>query len=77
LLLGENSPAIFHRATRELDNVLPNSRVALLPGQQHIAINTALELIAREVLAFLGLSGANSYCNTSIISLLAGSNAEP
>ena len=32
---------------------LPQSRVAVMPGQQHAAINTAPDLFLREVLGFL------------------------
>ena len=53
LLLGGDSPAFFGAAIEALAAVLPNSRTVVLPGQQHIAIDTAPELFAREVLAFL------------------------
>ena len=32
---------------------LPDARVAILEGQQHIAMDTATELFARQVLDFL------------------------
>jgi pimeloyl-ACP methyl ester carboxylesterase len=32
---------------------LPKSRLVVLPGQQHTAMNTAPELFVREVLQFL------------------------
>lgn len=53
LLVGSDSPR------RELDNAhavaagLPDARVLILPGQQHIAMHTAPELFVREVLHFL------------------------
>ena len=53
LLVGEASPA------RELENAnavaraLPDARVAVLPGQQHIAMHTAPELFVDAVLDFL------------------------
>ena len=53
LLLGGDSPAFFKAAIEALDDTLPNSKVVVLPGQQHIAIDTAPELFAREVLTFL------------------------
>ena len=53
LLLGGDSPGFFKRAIEALNAALPNSRVVVLPGQQHIAIDTAPELFAREVIAFL------------------------
>lgn len=53
LVVGEASPA------RELENAnavaraLPDARVAMLPGQQHIAMHTAPELFVDVVLDFL------------------------
>ncbi len=40
-----------------LADPLPDSRIALLPGQDHIAILFAPELVAREVLAFVRAAG--------------------
>jgi pimeloyl-ACP methyl ester carboxylesterase len=53
LLLGGDSPAFFKAAVEAIDAVLPDSQIVPLPGQQHIAIDTAPELFAREVLDFL------------------------
>jgi pimeloyl-ACP methyl ester carboxylesterase len=53
LLLGEHSPAFLKKATEGLAEVLPNSRVVVLPGQGHIAMTTAPELFLREVMGFL------------------------
>jgi pimeloyl-ACP methyl ester carboxylesterase len=53
LLLGGDSPAFFRRAIETLAATLPNNRVVVLPGQQHIAIDTAPELFLREVVSFL------------------------
>jgi pimeloyl-ACP methyl ester carboxylesterase len=53
LLLGGDSPPFFKAAIEALNATLPNSRVVVLPGQQHIAIDTAPDLFVREVLAFL------------------------
>ena len=53
LLLGGDSPPFFKAAIEAVDAALPNSRVAVLPDQQHIAIDTAPELFAREVVRFL------------------------
>jgi len=53
LLLGGDSPPVFRQAIDVLHAALPNSRVAVLPGQQHIAMDTAPELFLREVLGFL------------------------
>jgi pimeloyl-ACP methyl ester carboxylesterase len=53
LLLGGDSPQFFRAAIEALNAALPNSRIVVLPGQQHIAIDTAPDLFAREVLTFL------------------------
>jgi pimeloyl-ACP methyl ester carboxylesterase len=53
LLLGGDSPAFFKAAIEAVNAAVPNSRVVVLPGQQHIAIDTATELFAREVINFL------------------------
>lgn len=53
LLLGGDSPAYQKTNTEALHAALPNSRVVVMPGQQHIAMNTAPDLFVREVLAFL------------------------
>jgi pimeloyl-ACP methyl ester carboxylesterase len=53
LLLGGDSPPLLSNFTARLHAALPNSKVVILPGQQHIAITTAPDLFAREVLAFL------------------------
>jgi pimeloyl-ACP methyl ester carboxylesterase len=53
LLLGGDSPPSYQFGTRLVDEALPDSRIVVLPGQQHIAMDTAPELFTREVLAFL------------------------
>jgi pimeloyl-ACP methyl ester carboxylesterase len=53
LLLGGNSPPFLKAATERMHASLPTSRIAVLPGQQHIAKSTAPELFLREVVAFL------------------------
>jgi pimeloyl-ACP methyl ester carboxylesterase len=53
LLLGGDSPPIFRDAIELLDATLPNSRIAVLPGQQHVAMDTAPELFLRELRTFL------------------------
>jgi hypothetical protein len=49
LLLGGESPAFLKKATETVHDALPNSRIAVMPGQQHIAMNTAPELFIDEV----------------------------
>lgn len=53
LLLGGNSPPLFQQAIELVDSTLPNSQVVILPGQQHIAMDTDPGLFAKEVLGFL------------------------
>jgi len=53
LMLGGDSPGIFKEAIRVLDETLPNSRVLVMPGQQHIAMDTDTEMFVREVKKFL------------------------
>ena len=53
LLLGGDSPALYTDAIRTIHAALSTSRVVILPGQQHVAMNTAPDLFVREVLTFL------------------------
>lgn len=53
LLLGGDSPPLFRQAIELLDSTLPNNRLVILPGQQHIAMDTNPELFVKEVLHFL------------------------
>lgn len=53
LLLGGDSPPLFQQATKLVDATLPDSRVVILPGQQHIAMDIAPELFVNEVQRFL------------------------
>ena len=53
LLLGGASPTAFHEATEVVHRALCNSRVVVLPGEQHVAMDTAPSVFVREVLAFL------------------------
>jgi pimeloyl-ACP methyl ester carboxylesterase len=54
LLLGGDSPPIFRQPAELLDAVLPDSRLVVLEGQQHVAMDTAPEMFLEKVLAFLG-----------------------
>jgi pimeloyl-ACP methyl ester carboxylesterase len=58
LLVGGDSPAWAQQATRAIHQALPHSRIAVLPGQQHIAMDTAPDLFVREVMSFLNASSA-------------------
>jgi pimeloyl-ACP methyl ester carboxylesterase len=53
LLQGGDSPIFFKEATKILDAALPNSRILVMPGQQHIAMDTNTELFVDEVKKFL------------------------
>ena len=53
LLLGEESPDWAREGTERIRAILPDARVAILPGEGHVAIMTAPELVADEVARFL------------------------
>jgi pimeloyl-ACP methyl ester carboxylesterase len=53
LLLGGDSPALLAEGTELVHRHLPDARVEVMPGQQHIAMDTAPELFAQLVLDFL------------------------
>ena len=53
LLTGGESPPISKASVDAVNAALPNSRILVMPGQQHIADQTAPELFLREVLGFL------------------------
>lgn len=53
LLLGSDSPAYQKANTEAVHSALPRSRVVVMPGQQHVAMDTAPGLFVSEVLAFL------------------------
>jgi len=53
LLLGGNSPPFFRAALERVQAAIPSAQLVVLPGQQHVAVDTAPELFARDVLAFL------------------------
>jgi len=61
LLLGGDSPLLFRQATETLDAALPDSQVVILPGQQHIAMDTNPELFVGEVLQFLRKEESHVY----------------
>lgn len=53
LLLGGDSPDLVKRDTESLAAALPDARVSVLEGQQHIAIDLVPEVFAEPVVAFL------------------------
>jgi pimeloyl-ACP methyl ester carboxylesterase len=57
LLIGGDSPEHVKTSTLTLNAAFPESRIVILPGQQHVAMETAPDLLAREVLKFLTEQG--------------------
>jgi pimeloyl-ACP methyl ester carboxylesterase len=53
LMLGGDSPGLFKKAITILDETLPNSRILIMPDQQHIAMDTDPEMFVRKVNKFL------------------------
>jgi pimeloyl-ACP methyl ester carboxylesterase len=53
LLQGGESSALYKDSIETIHAMLPDSRIVVMPGQQHIAMNTAPDLFVREVLTFL------------------------
>jgi pimeloyl-ACP methyl ester carboxylesterase len=53
LLLGGDSPPFARQAAEHVKATLPDSQIVVLPGQQHIAMDTAPDLFASAVLHFL------------------------
>jgi len=53
LLLGGDSPSFFSAAIKILKKSILNSRIAIMSGQRHAAMDTAPDLFLREVIGFL------------------------
>lgn len=53
LLLGGDSPPFAQREAEALQATIPNSSIAVMPGQQHAAMDTGTDVFLEEVLAFL------------------------
>jgi pimeloyl-ACP methyl ester carboxylesterase len=53
LLSGGASPAAFRKAAEVADDALPDSRIVVMPGQGHAAMDTGTDLFTAEVLRFL------------------------
>ena len=53
LLVGGDSPDFLVEPSRRLAELMPRARLVELPGQQHVAMNTAPELFVRHVADFL------------------------
>ena len=52
LLLGGDSPPFFGKARHVLEEGLPNIRTVVMPGQQHMAMDTGPDLVVKAVLNF-------------------------
>jgi pimeloyl-ACP methyl ester carboxylesterase len=53
LLLGGDSPSFYRGAIETLKRSIPHSRIVMMPGQRHAAMDTGPELFLREVIGFL------------------------
>ena len=53
LLSGGDSPAALRKAAQAVDEVLPDSRIVVMQGQGHAAMDTGTNLFMTEVLRFL------------------------
>jgi pimeloyl-ACP methyl ester carboxylesterase len=53
VLTGSKSPEIMVKGSEIVSEALPNSRMVMLPGQEHIAMYTAPDLFLEQILAFL------------------------
>jgi pimeloyl-ACP methyl ester carboxylesterase len=52
-LVGGDSPAREHENAEAIAAALPDARVAVLPGQQHLAMYTAPDVFVAEIARFL------------------------
>lgn len=52
LLLGGDSPAFLGEGINAVHAAIPSSRVTIMPGQRHIAMDTAPAVFLREVIGF-------------------------
>jgi pimeloyl-ACP methyl ester carboxylesterase len=53
LLSGEDSPEYMAASDKAVDEALPDSRIVVMPGQGHVAMDTGTDLFTTEVLRFL------------------------
>ncbi|MGH2754655.1 MAG: alpha/beta fold hydrolase [Actinomycetota bacterium] len=53
ILEGGESPAFLRASTAAVHDVLPNSSIVVMPGQQHVAMDTAPDLFTKLVVDFL------------------------
>jgi pimeloyl-ACP methyl ester carboxylesterase len=53
LLGGDESPSYMKVANETVSEALPDSRIVVMPGQGHAAMDTGTDLFTAEVLRFL------------------------
>jgi pimeloyl-ACP methyl ester carboxylesterase len=53
LLLGGDSPSFYRAAIETLKESIPNSRISMMSGQRHAAMETGPKLFLNEVIGFL------------------------
>ena len=53
MLSGDDSPAFLKAADKAVDEVLPDSRIVVMAGQGHAAMDTGTDLFTTEVVRFL------------------------
>jgi pimeloyl-ACP methyl ester carboxylesterase len=63
LMLGGDSPDYFREAVARLHAAIPDSRVHVMPGQRHIAMDTAPDEFVEAIVAFA--SASNEYETTA------------
>jgi pimeloyl-ACP methyl ester carboxylesterase len=51
--LGGDSPSFLVDPTRRLHETIAQSKLTVMPGQQHVAMNTAPDLFLEHVIDFL------------------------
>ena len=52
VLSGGDSPAALRKAAEAVNETLPDSRIVVMPGQGHAAMDTGRDLFTTEVLRF-------------------------
>ena len=53
LLSGGESPAALRKAVKTVEEALPDSRIGVMAGQGHLAMDTGTNLFTSEVLRFV------------------------
>lgn len=53
VLSGGESPAALRKAGEAVDEALPDSRIVVMPGQGHVAMDTGTDLFTTEVIRFV------------------------